>query len=889
MIEVEGINVTITGDTRRLEEAARRATTTINSMSHNVNNNARNIRDAFDRIGTAAARFRDMLEQKGIEATPANLRIIKQAYKEIEEEAKAAAAAAKKLAQEQKEIQANANKATLRDAKAERRKEMQDQADYDRRRAEYEKQRDRTAQKNYEERFRKAKQAKTTQNKGEQAASNAEMKRRRKAAVKAAADKKTMEDNARKYTKRDEMAEDRFWKKRIKRSHQMTTHRLREAEKRRKEQERAAEKARREAQARATNLANQKAAIVNKAALYGGLGSGVFVGGRFGFASGFFGGRIGANLGGMVGGVPGSAVGGVLGSIGGAALAAGAKAMQLYLQACVALMSKLKDMAVDFLTSSVKAGLEFEKQSTTFRVLTGSKEKGDALYKSIEKITINSPYKTSQLAKQAEVLLGSGVAPEQIPAFIGRIGDMAGGNMERFHYIAKAFADVNAVGHLRGQELNQFSNQGIGRKDFAAALGMSVPQFERKMAKGEITSDLVYQAGNALTDKGGRFHGLGKEISTTTVGGALESLEETIESAKKRFGEMILKKFNIAEIINKVINSMGDLDMSGVEAWLERAKQAFTPLGAVVIRFVDYVATSTVRLAQSLPSWEEFASVVSDSVDRYLPPLIELFKGLGIVTLALGRIMLQVTGFMIKAINSVTGSAVFKKVIGDVPLLPEIARQGTLDKWMADMQKGIRGLGDPTNMITHPGKGVFAEQMKAGAPLFGPLGKVFFENKIPAIREGIEDFGKMFGKTPFFNKQIMDLVEKLDKQSIEGTHPFEKFEKGMKKLNRARFTDGIEKPLIDDKTYNIGVMDFVKGLQHDMKDFMDHQPTTAYGGSSEAQGIINANITMQTNNIQERILMVIEASKIVQEQQLEQEKLIVDAVKKSFGLNENGL
>ena len=893
MIEVEGINITITGDVAKLEEAARRATSTINSMSHNVNNNAKNIRDAFDRIGNSAARFRDMLEMKGIEATPANIRIIKQAYKELEDEAKAAAAAVKKLADEQKQVQTNANKATLRDAKAEHRRDMQRQAKYEREYAERKRQQAQTAKKNYEERFRKAKaeanRARTTQQRGEQAASNAEMKRRRKKAAKDAADQKTMEDNARKYVKRDQMAEARDKRRRMRALEVDLARRMRATEKARKERERNEEKARKEVIAKHRAMANQRATIANKAALYSGLASGTVIGGRIGFASGFFGGRVGSNIGGMLGGTPGAIIGGIGGGLGGMALAAGAKMMQMYLEASVALMTKINSLAMEFLGSSLKLGIEYEKQLTSFRVLTGSKEKGNKLYEDIEKIAINSPYKTSQLTKQAEILLGSGIKAEHVPAFIGRIGDMAGGNMERFHYIAKAFSDVNAAGRLRGQELNQFSNQGIGREDFALALGMDKYQFERKMAKGEITRDLVFEAGNKLTDPGGRFHGYGKEIATTTVGGALESLEETFESVQKKLGDMLLKKFNVAEILNKLINGMGDFDMSKIEAWVERGKKAFTPLGAVVIRFADYIVTSTVRLAQSLPSWEEFASVVSDSVDRYLPPLIELFKTMGVVTLALGRVMLAFTGFVIKTINTISQSSIVKKTIGDLPEIPNIARQGTLDKWMENMQKGFKSMGDPTNMITNPGKSIFPETMKHGTALLGPFGKIFFEDKIPAIREGITDFAKMFAPPPAFSKEVMDLVEKIDKQIKEGTHPHEKFQKGINKLNQARFpSDPNVSALIGDKEYNVGVMDFVKTLQHDMKDFMDHMPHTGYAGTSDAQSIINANITMQTNDIQGRILMAIEASKIVQEQQLEQEKLIVEAVKKGLGINENG-
>jgi hypothetical protein len=255
---------------------------------------------------------------------------------------------------------------------------------------------------------------------------------------------------------------------------------------------------------------NDQSTIANKSALYGGLASGTLIGGRFGFASGFFGGRIGANIGGAIGStIAGTGsmtsqvlagIGGGVGSIGGAALAAGAKVLQSALETSFHLMEKIAGKAQEFLFTSLKLGVEYEKQITSLSGLTGSKEKGSKLFSDIEKVAINSPYRTSQLIPQAEMLLGAGVKLDQIPAMLSRVGDIAGGNMEKFHFVAKALGDTKAVGHLRGQELNQFANQGISREDFAETMGLgkNLFKFNRKLEGGEVSYGIVAETINRL-------------------------------------------------------------------------------------------------------------------------------------------------------------------------------------------------------------------------------------------------------------------------------------------------------------------------------------------------------------------------------------------------------
>jgi len=861
MIEVEGINISITGDTAKFDAAAKRVEARMKAMAGQINADARKFRDGFESVGNALDKVRNQLEAKGIPATRENVRAVLQALKEIEREEKKAAADKKKADEEADKRQRKLYEEQVRgrqkynkEVTSAREKQLKewDKQDKEVEDAKYRwrKTRDKIKARDQKESDAADKEVEDAKYKWRKARQKIEVRDQKE---KAAAEKE-VEDGMYKWRRAQKKQQERDYKNHLK----------------------AIEKAEQEARKAQEKAEHAQSTIANKSALYGGLFSGTLVGGRFGFASGFFGGRVGAAVGGAIGGAGSMAsrIGGVAGAGAGLALAAGAKILVAYLETAYALMEKIGSAAYSFLVTSLKLGLEHEKQITSLRIMSGGKEKGDKLYGQIEKIAIDSPYRTTELLKQGEILLGSGVSPENLPAYLSRIGDMSGGNMNRFHLIAKAMADVKAVGHLRGQELNQFANQGYGAAFFAKNLGMEPEVFKRKMSQNEITVDKVAGAINRSTDRGGALYGKSREIATTTVGGALESIGETIESFQKKFGEMILHKFNIAGLLNKVLAGFNNLDMKKVENWVDRTVNAFTPLGQTLVKFGDYVINFGESMYKALPSVEEFVSVLSDNVDKFLPPLINTFKTLGIVTLALGRAMLVVSDWFIKMTNAVTQSQVFKKIIGDVGEIPTLARGGTVDKWMKNMQDALKKAPDPNKIVDG----------RVGPN--GPLGRLI--NGKSVNRNGV-DPDKINESAPRFDKETQDLAEKVSKEVKEGIHPFQKFDIGMKRLLGAFKPKDGGAPLIDKAAFQTGSLGFMRTLESDMKGYIDKSPVTAEHASSTAQEIINANITMQRQSVQERTLMVIEAAKTVLENQLKVDQDILKAVSKSYGLNEDGL
>lgn len=398
----------------------------------------------------------------------------------------------------------------------------------------------------------------------------------------------------------------------------------------------------------------EKAAV--NAGIYGGLSGGIIVGGRLGFAGGYFGSRIGTRVGGSFGAGIGRAIGRATGgaageerlgsaggNIGGTAggligfgtmmpvIYAGQKVFQL-IQFSVEKIWEGMKAVVDVTWKAVKAafnlGLEYEKNVITFQTLLGSEAKGKRLYEDIEKFAIKSPYRTSKLIGPAQTLLGAGVSEDNVMPVLKRIGDIAGGDYDRMNRLMKAFTDVMAKGVLQGEERRQFGNVGIGLKDFAETAGVTTSKFQKMMRAGEIDSNVVIETVNRLTSEGGRFHNLSLNVATKTVGGALESIAETFEQFGSRIGRSFFEKFRVGETLRKFLDILDNFDMSGIEAWMDRAQKGLSNLGKFFNVDVakSFFENFIEKIRSFLPEWKTVGKTIEDGMVKWIPSLVDGFK-----------------------------------------------------------------------------------------------------------------------------------------------------------------------------------------------------------------------------------------------------------------------
>lgn len=231
-------------------------------------------------------------------------------------------------------------------------------------------------------------------------------------------------------------------------------------------------------------------------------------------------------------------LGGSLGSLG--TLASGAAAGFALL--------KLKDYG----QYALQTAANFEQLAISFRVMTGSAQTGQELTDAIIKLGAETPMTAQQLSKAAQLLLSFGESAENIIPDLQLLGDITGGEVNRFNMLALAFAQVGANGKLMGQDLLQMVNAGFNPLQIMSkTTGKSMGELRKEMEEGRISFQMVAQAMKDAASEGGRYFGL-MEQQSQSLNGRLSILGDTWEQVGKNIGDFFLPMAKAA--VNGLIN-----------------------------------------------------------------------------------------------------------------------------------------------------------------------------------------------------------------------------------------------------------------------------------------------------------------------------------------------
>lgn len=231
-------------------------------------------------------------------------------------------------------------------------------------------------------------------------------------------------------------------------------------------------------------------------------------------------------------------LGGSLGSLG--TLASGAAAGFALL--------KLKDYG----QYAIQTAANFEQLAISFRVMTGSAQTGQELTDAIIKLGAETPMTAQQLSKAAQLLLSFGESAENIIPDLQLLGDITGGEVNRFNMLALAFAQVGANGKLMGQDLLQMVNAGFNPLQIMSqTTGKSMGELRKEMEMGRISFQMVAQAMKDAASEGGRYFGL-MEQQSQSLNGRLSTLGDTWEQVGKNIGDFFLPMAKAA--VNGLIN-----------------------------------------------------------------------------------------------------------------------------------------------------------------------------------------------------------------------------------------------------------------------------------------------------------------------------------------------
>lgn len=263
----------------------------------------------------------------------------------------------------------------------------------------------------------------------------------------------------------------------------------------------------------------------------------------------------------------------------------------------------------------VKLGAELEDTRIGMTTMLGSADKANKLIADVQKMGAVTPFESKDLLRSTKMLLNFGVPLNNVMKDMQMLGDVSGGNVERFNGLTLAFSQMSSQGRLMGQDLMQMVNAGFNPlQTISKKTGKSMGELKDMMSKGGITAKMVTQALEIETSKGGRFYQYMAKNSKT-FNGLMSTLADTISMTASSIGEKMLPYFkplviqltNFTSILTKISpqTMIWIIALTGLSALLPVLMVTIGFLGQAFISFqmtMVLLNSGVVKLAKAVMS-----------------------------------------------------------------------------------------------------------------------------------------------------------------------------------------------------------------------------------------------------------------------------------------------
>jgi tape measure domain-containing protein len=258
-------------------------------------------------------------------------------------------------------------------------------------------------------------------------------------------------------------------------------------------------------------------------------------------------------------------------------------------------------LGIGAIGGAVKRAAGLEEDRISLGVMLQDMEKGKKLIEDIQKFAAATPLNQPDILHATKTLLQFRAATENdvIPT-LQMLGDVTGGNSQRFNQMALAFGQMSSAGHLMGNDLLQMINAGFNPlTEISRKTGESMDSLRQKMEKGQITVKMVYDAFKSATSSGGAFFGL-MEKQSQTMKGLFSTLQDDVGMALTRLGEKIVDVFDLKSVIKSLSAAAQE---SG--RWVDFLSDKFVEAGRAVREFLNTTGVQAFR--DSVEGLRQFA------------------------------------------------------------------------------------------------------------------------------------------------------------------------------------------------------------------------------------------------------------------------------------------
>lgn len=188
----------------------------------------------------------------------------------------------------------------------------------------------------------------------------------------------------------------------------------------------------------------------------------------------------------------------------------------------------------------VKLAANMQTARAVFETFTGSADEANRVLGDLEQFSTVSPYSTDVLQDATKTMLGFGVATAEVVPIVKSLGEIAGGDADKFSRLALAFGQTSAKTRLMAQEVLQMVEAGFNPlQEISRTTGEDMKALAKRMEAGGISADEVARAFESATSEGGRFHGM-LDRMMETAGGQFSKAMGQIRLAVRPLGESVL-------------------------------------------------------------------------------------------------------------------------------------------------------------------------------------------------------------------------------------------------------------------------------------------------------------------------------------------------------------
>lgn len=259
---------------------------------------------------------------------------------------------------------------------------------------------------------------------------------------------------------------------------------------------------------------------------------------------------------------------------------------------------------VGTLAKSISLGAEAESMQIQFGVMLRNAEMGRTMYMDLRRLAAETPLEMPDVTHATRTLLQHGVQARDVITTLRQLGDVAGGENERFQRLALAYGQVLVAGRLMGQENRQMINAGFNPlHEIARTTGRSMAALNDDMRRGTISVEMLRDAFTSATGPGGQFHGMMIQMSQT-VSGLWSTLRDNVINALTDIGMELSNTMNIRGWIRSMSSAVAEAKAIWDMIPAEWKKIAIGAAGLVVsltaIVLVMFTLVSAWRMAAGI-------------------------------------------------------------------------------------------------------------------------------------------------------------------------------------------------------------------------------------------------------------------------------------------------